>query len=144
MCNLYSSIRTNRAALARRFMLSDNRMAAFDPLPAIFPVSCAAGALCCCAMARWGDSAVLLRDGGNALSVSHEKAITLWDVSLESETFGHVVAELYGDAPFECVGISAGGATVIAADEGGAIHIVDVLRQPSEVQDWAQSINARL
>lgn len=36
MCNLYS-IRTNRAALARNFRLSDNRMAAFDPLPAIFP-----------------------------------------------------------------------------------------------------------
>jgi putative SOS response-associated peptidase YedK len=36
MCNLYS-VRTSRAALARRFMLSDNRMAAFDPLPAIFP-----------------------------------------------------------------------------------------------------------
>ena len=36
MCNLYS-IRTSRAALARRFMLLDNRMAAFEPLPAIFP-----------------------------------------------------------------------------------------------------------
>ena len=36
MCNLYS-VRTSRAALARRFMLSDNRMAAFEPLPAIFP-----------------------------------------------------------------------------------------------------------
>jgi putative SOS response-associated peptidase YedK len=36
MCNLYS-IRTSRAALARKFMLSDNRMAAFEPLPAIFP-----------------------------------------------------------------------------------------------------------
>jgi putative SOS response-associated peptidase YedK len=36
MCNLYS-IRTSRAALARKFGLSDNRMAAFDPLPAIFP-----------------------------------------------------------------------------------------------------------
>jgi putative SOS response-associated peptidase YedK len=34
--NLYS-IRTSRAALARKFMLSDNRMAAFEPLPAIFP-----------------------------------------------------------------------------------------------------------
>src|SRR6266571_4262604 len=31
MCNLYS-IRTSRAALARKFMLSDNRMAAFEPL----------------------------------------------------------------------------------------------------------------
>ena len=36
MCNLYS-VRTSRAALARKFMLSDNRMAAFEPLPAIFP-----------------------------------------------------------------------------------------------------------
>ena len=36
MCNLYS-IRTSRAALARKFHLSDNRMAAFDALPAIFP-----------------------------------------------------------------------------------------------------------
>src|SRR6476659_1843704 len=36
MCNLYS-IRTSRAALARKFMLSDNRLAAFEPLPAIFP-----------------------------------------------------------------------------------------------------------
>jgi putative SOS response-associated peptidase YedK len=36
MCNLYS-IRTSRAALARKFSLSDNRMAAFEPLPAIFP-----------------------------------------------------------------------------------------------------------
>jgi putative SOS response-associated peptidase YedK len=36
MCNLYS-VRTSRAALARKFMLSDNRMAAFDALPAIFP-----------------------------------------------------------------------------------------------------------
>jgi putative SOS response-associated peptidase YedK len=36
MCNLYS-IRTSRGALARKFGLSDNRMAAFEPLPAIFP-----------------------------------------------------------------------------------------------------------
>ena len=36
MCNLYS-VRTSRAALARKFALSDNRMAAFEPLPAIFP-----------------------------------------------------------------------------------------------------------
>jgi putative SOS response-associated peptidase YedK len=36
MCNLYS-VRTSRAALARRFGVSDNRMAAFEPLPAIFP-----------------------------------------------------------------------------------------------------------
>ena len=36
MCNLYS-VRTSRAALARRFMLSDNRKVTFDSLPAIFP-----------------------------------------------------------------------------------------------------------
>jgi putative SOS response-associated peptidase YedK len=36
MCNLYS-VRTSRAALARKFRLSDNRMVAFDVLPAIFP-----------------------------------------------------------------------------------------------------------
>ena len=36
MCNLYP-VRTGRAALTRKFGLSDNRMAAFDPLPAIFP-----------------------------------------------------------------------------------------------------------
>jgi putative SOS response-associated peptidase YedK len=36
MCNLYS-VRASRAALARKFRLSDNRMAAFDALPAIFP-----------------------------------------------------------------------------------------------------------
>jgi len=36
MCNLYS-IRTSRAALARKFRLSDNRITAFDPLSAIFP-----------------------------------------------------------------------------------------------------------
>jgi len=36
MCNLYS-VRTSRAALARKFMVSDNRMVAFDALPAIFP-----------------------------------------------------------------------------------------------------------
>jgi putative SOS response-associated peptidase YedK len=36
MCNLYS-VRTSRAALARKFGLADNRMAAFEPLPAIFP-----------------------------------------------------------------------------------------------------------
>jgi putative SOS response-associated peptidase YedK len=36
MCNLYS-IRSNRAALARSFRLSDNRMESFEPLPAIFP-----------------------------------------------------------------------------------------------------------
>jgi putative SOS response-associated peptidase YedK len=36
MCNLYS-IKTKRADLARKFRLSDNRMAAFEPLPAIFP-----------------------------------------------------------------------------------------------------------
>ena len=28
---------TSRGALARKFGLSDNRMAAFEPLPAIFP-----------------------------------------------------------------------------------------------------------
>jgi putative SOS response-associated peptidase YedK len=36
MCNLYS-IKTRRADLARRFRLSDNRMAVFGTLPAIFP-----------------------------------------------------------------------------------------------------------
>jgi putative SOS response-associated peptidase YedK len=36
MCNLYS-VRTSRAALAHKFHLSDNRIAAFDALPAIFP-----------------------------------------------------------------------------------------------------------
>jgi hypothetical protein len=36
MCNLYS-IKTKRSDLARKFMLSDNRMAPFEPLPAIFP-----------------------------------------------------------------------------------------------------------
>jgi putative SOS response-associated peptidase YedK len=36
VCNLYS-VRTSRGALARKFGLSDNRMAAFEPLPAIFP-----------------------------------------------------------------------------------------------------------
>ena len=32
MCNLYS-IKTKRSDLARKFMLSDNRMAPFEPLP---------------------------------------------------------------------------------------------------------------
>jgi putative SOS response-associated peptidase YedK len=36
VCNLYS-VRTSRGALARKFGLSDNRMAAFEPLPVIFP-----------------------------------------------------------------------------------------------------------
>jgi len=36
VCNLYS-VRTSRGALARKFGLLDNRMAAFEPLPAIFP-----------------------------------------------------------------------------------------------------------
>ena len=36
MCNLYS-IKTRRADLARKFRLSDNRMAVFGALPAIFP-----------------------------------------------------------------------------------------------------------
>ena len=36
MCNL-NSVRTSRSALARKFDLSDNRMAAFEPRPAIFP-----------------------------------------------------------------------------------------------------------
>ena len=36
MCNLYS-IKTRRADLARKFRLSDNRMAVFGTLPAIFP-----------------------------------------------------------------------------------------------------------
>jgi len=31
------SLRTSRAALARKFRLSDNRMAAFEPLPGNFP-----------------------------------------------------------------------------------------------------------
>ena len=36
MCNLYS-IKTKRIDLARKFQLSENRMAAFEPLSAIFP-----------------------------------------------------------------------------------------------------------
>jgi putative SOS response-associated peptidase YedK len=36
MCNLYS-VRTSRAALTRKFGLSDNRMAGIEPLPATFP-----------------------------------------------------------------------------------------------------------
>ena len=36
VCNLYS-IRTSRAALARKIHLSDNRMVAIDALPAILP-----------------------------------------------------------------------------------------------------------
>ena len=38
MCNLYS-IRASRAALARKFRLSDSRMAAVEPLDAIFPAT---------------------------------------------------------------------------------------------------------
>jgi putative SOS response-associated peptidase YedK len=66
MCNLYS-IRTSRAALARRFMVSDNRMAAFDPLPAIFPghmapiIKQSADGERELVMRSWGF--VLLRDG---------------------------------------------------------------------------------
>ena len=36
MCNLYS-VKTSRKALMDKFRLSDNRIAVFDPLPAIFP-----------------------------------------------------------------------------------------------------------
>jgi putative SOS response-associated peptidase YedK len=36
MCNLYS-VRTSRAALARKFLVGDNRIQNFTPLPAIFP-----------------------------------------------------------------------------------------------------------
>jgi putative SOS response-associated peptidase YedK len=36
MCNLYS-VRTSRKRLADAFRLSDNRIEAFEPLPAIFP-----------------------------------------------------------------------------------------------------------
>ena len=66
MCNLYS-IRTSRAALARKFMLSDNRMAAFEPLPAIFPghmapiIKQSADGERELVMRSWGF--VLLRDG---------------------------------------------------------------------------------
>jgi putative SOS response-associated peptidase YedK len=66
VCNLYS-VRTSRAALARKFMLSDNRMAAFDPLPAIFPghiapiIKQSADGERELVMRRWGF--VLLRDG---------------------------------------------------------------------------------
>jgi putative SOS response-associated peptidase YedK len=66
MCNLYS-IRTSRAALARKFTLSDNRMAAFDPLPAIFPghmapiITQSADGERELVMRSWGF--ILLRDG---------------------------------------------------------------------------------
>jgi putative SOS response-associated peptidase YedK len=66
MCNLYS-IKTDRAALARKFMLSDNRMAAFDPLAAIFPghmapiIKQSADGARELVMRSWGF--VLLRDG---------------------------------------------------------------------------------
>lgn len=36
MCNLYS-VKTSRKTLMSHFRLTDNRMASFDPLPAIFP-----------------------------------------------------------------------------------------------------------
>ena len=66
MCNLYS-IRTSRAALAGRFQLSDNRMAAFEPLSAIFPghmapiIKPSADGERELVMRSWGF--VLLRDG---------------------------------------------------------------------------------
>ena len=66
MCNLYS-VRTSRAALARKFMLSDNRMASFEPLPAIFPghmaplIKQSADGERELVICRWGF--VLLRDG---------------------------------------------------------------------------------
>ena len=66
MCNLYS-IRTSRWALARKFGLSDNRMAAFEPLPAIFPghmapiIKQSADGERELVMRSWGF--VLLRDG---------------------------------------------------------------------------------
>lgn len=66
MCNLYT-VRTSRAALARKFMLSDNRMAAFEPLPAIFPghmapiIKQSADGERELVMRSWGF--VLLRDG---------------------------------------------------------------------------------
>jgi putative SOS response-associated peptidase YedK len=66
MCNLYS-VRTSRAALARKFGLSDNRMAQFEPLPAIFPghmapiIKQGSDAERELVMSSWGF--VLLRDG---------------------------------------------------------------------------------
>jgi putative SOS response-associated peptidase YedK len=66
MCNLYS-VRTSRAALARKFGLADNRMAAFEPLPAIFPghmapiIKQSADGERELVMRSWGF--VLLRDG---------------------------------------------------------------------------------
>ena len=66
MCNLYS-VRTSRGALARKFGLSDNRMAAFEPLPAIFPghmapiIKQSADGERELVMRSWGF--VLLRDG---------------------------------------------------------------------------------
>ena len=66
MCNLYS-VRTSRGALARKFGLSDNRMVAFEPLPAIFPghmapiIKQSADGERELVMRSWGF--VLLRDG---------------------------------------------------------------------------------
>ena len=66
MCNL-NSVRTSRSALARKFDLSDNRMAAFEPRPAIFPghmapiIKQSADGERELVMRSWGF--VLLRDG---------------------------------------------------------------------------------
>ena len=58
MCNLYS-VRTSRGALARKFGLSDNRMATVEALPAIFP----------------GHTAPIIKQGGVKLEASARQLI---------------------------------------------------------------------
>jgi putative SOS response-associated peptidase YedK len=66
VCNLYS-VRTSRGVLARKFGLSDNRMVALEPLPAIFPghmapiIKQSADGECELVLRSWGF--ILLRDG---------------------------------------------------------------------------------
>ena len=88
MCNLYS-VRTSRAALARKFGLSDNRMAAFEPLPAIFPghmapiIKQSADGERELVMRSWGF--ILLRDGYAPKRVTNTRDDKVDDQVLEGQ-----------------------------------------------------------
>src|SRR5262245_29440827 len=90
MCNFYS-VRTSRAALARKFMLTDNRMASFEALPAIFPghmapiIKQSADGERELVLRSWGF--VLLRDGYAPKRVTNTRddkvGIKFWKKSFE-------------------------------------------------------------
>jgi hypothetical protein len=69
----------------------------------------------------WVGSVAVTPDGRLAVSASHDRTLKVWDVSM-----GHSFATLRTHAPLQCCAATPDGKTLLAGDEAGALHILDL------------------